>query len=306
MRSARREPVTLTDGSAAVAAPAPAPRTATPVGDLSQFWTAFRYQVRSYVRTWRFLGLLIFVALVSTIILSVQLYRGVDYITTTFATSSDYLSTYLGYLADAVIITAAFLGGDALAVDLGGGPGYLMLTQPVRRGSLLFGRYAAAAVVGVAIALVYYAFAIGASLYFFGNVPVALALSVGLAILFGLATLAVAFFFSSFFRTPVVSIIASLLILILGFPIMTEVGDLAGFEPWFSLDYGSGVITNVLSSNFVHESVMKIGGTGRRGISITLYTWSPYLWEGVVIMLGYLVAFLVVCFVIYRYREVKA
>jgi ABC-2 type transport system permease protein len=276
-----------------------------PVGDIWQIWTGFRFQVRSYVRTWRFLGLVIFVALVSAIILSVQLYRGSDYITTTYATSSDYLASYLGYIGDAVIITAAFLGGDALAVDLGGGPGYLMLTQPVRRGSLLVGRYAAAAVVGVCIALVYYAFAVGATLYFYQGLPTALLLSFGLAVVFGLASLAVAFFFSSFFRTPVVSIVAALLILLLGFPVLTATGDLAGFEPWFSLDYGSRVITTVLSSNFLHESIMKVGGMGRRGISITVYNWSPYLWEGIAIMLAYLAVFLALCFVIYRYREVK-
>ncbi|HYA10690.1 MAG TPA: ABC transporter permease [Thermoplasmata archaeon] len=274
------------------------------VGDAEQFQTAFRYQLRSYRRTWRFLGLLGFVAVISAAILGVQLHRGVATVTANNPTSSDYLATYLSVLADAVIITGAFLGGDALAVDLSGGPGYLMLAQPVRRGALLGGRFAAAAVTGTAVGLVYYAFAAVAAQYFYGNVPSALLLSIGAALLFLLAVLAVAFFFSSFFRNPTVSIIASVLILILGFPIATSIGDLSGVEPWFSLDYGAQAITTVLSTNFQHETVMHVG-VGRRGGSIAVYTFAPYPWEGAVIMAVYLAAFLVLSYVIYRFKEVR-
>jgi len=275
------------------------------VGDLDQFRTAFVYQLRAYFRTWRFVGLLIFVALVSVAIFGIQLDRGVATVTGTFASSSDYLARYLAYVSDAVIVTGAFLGGDALAVDLAGGPGYLMLSQPVRRGTLLAGRFSAAAVTGAAIGLVYYAFAAVASEYFYGNIPSAIVLSIGAAFLFLLAVLAVAFFFSSFFRNPTVSIVAALLILIIGFPVVTAVGDLSGTEPWFSLDYGSQAITSVLSSDFMHKQVTSVA-TGHRGGSILVYSFAPYPWEGAVIMAVYLAVFLALSYVIYHYKEVKA
>jgi ABC-type transport system involved in multi-copper enzyme maturation permease subunit len=280
------------------------PATMTePLSDLRQFRVAFLYQLRAYFRTWRFLGLLIFVILISVAILGVQVSRGADTVKANHPTASDELSSYLAEIGDAVIITAAFLGGDALAVDLGGGPGYLMLTQPVRRYTLLAGRFAAAAITGLAIALVYYAFGVAAVQYFYQTVPSAILVSLGCAFLFGLACLAVAFFFSSFFRNPSVSIIASLLILILGFPILTAVGELSGTEPWFSLDYGSTVITSTLSSKFSHEVVMRIV-EGRATIS--LYTWTPYLWEGVAIMAAYLLIFLGLSYLVYRFKEVRA
>jgi ABC-type transport system involved in multi-copper enzyme maturation permease subunit len=277
----------------------------TPVSDLDQFQTAFRYQLRSYFRTWRFVGLLLFVTLVSVAVLAVQLHRGVDVVTTNYATSSDYLSGYLAVMSDAVIVTGAFLGGDALAVDLAGGPGYLMLAQPVRRRTLLAGRFAAAAVTGVAVGLVYYAFAVVAVLYFYGNVPGSIVLSIGAAALFLLAVLAVAFFFSSFFRTPAVSIIVTFLILIIGFPVLTAVGTLTGNEPWFSLDYGSQAITTVFASSLSHETVTHVGA-GRRGGSIAIYSFAPYPWEGALIMAVYLVVFLALCYAIYRYKEVRS
>jgi ABC-2 type transport system permease protein len=272
--------------------------------DLKQLQIAFRYQLRSYLRTWRFVGLLVFVAVISAAILAVQLNRGADAVLANNPTSSDYLSTYLSFLPDAIIITAAFLGGDALAVDLSGGPGYLMLAQPVRRSTLLSGRFLAATVTGAAVGLVYYGFSAAAAQYFYGDIPTAILYSVGLAALFLVATLAVAFFFSSFFRSPVISLVASLLILIIGFPLLTAIGTLTGVEPWFSLDYGSQAITSVLNPNFVHESVTHTPA-GRRGLSIAIYSFSPYPWEGAAILAVYLAAFLALAYVMYRYKEVK-
>lgn len=273
------------------------------IGDRAQFQTAFRYQLRSYLRTWRFLGLLIFVAVVSGAILAVQLHRGVDLVTANYPTASDYLSGYLSVLADAVIVIGAFLGGDALAIDLSGGAGYLMLSQPVRRRTLLAGRYVAAVVAGFALGMVYYLFAALAVQYFYGTIPAAILGSIGEAFLFLLAVLAVAFFFSSFFRNPTVSIVAAILILLLGFPILTAVGTLTGTEPWFSLDYGSQSITSILATNFTHESTTHVGGRG--GLSLTLYAYAPYPWEGALIMAVYFAVFFSLSFVIYRFKEVR-
>lgn len=273
------------------------------LSDYAQFRIAFTYQLRSYLRTWRFLGLLIFVALVSTAILAVQLHRGVELVTANNPTASDYLASYLGVLADAVIVTGAFLGGDALAVDLAGGPGYLMLSQPVRRRTLLAGRFLAAVAAGFAIGLVYYVFAAGAVQYFYGTVASTILLSIGMAFLFLVAVLAVAFFFSSFFRNPTVSIVASILILLIGFPILTSIGTLTGIEPWFSLDYGAQAITSVLATNFVHEMVAHVGGA--RGVNLSIYSFSPYPWEGAVIMTVYFVVFLALSYVMYRFKEVR-
>ncbi len=276
----------------------------TAAGDLSQFRTAFAFQLRSYLRTWRFIGLLAFVLVISLAIFAIQLHRGVATVTANNPTPAAYLTSFLSTISDAIIIVGAFLGGDALAVDLAGGPGYLMLSQPVRRRTLLAGRFAAAAATGTAIGLVYYAFAGLAVQYFYGSIPVTILASLGLALLFLLAVLAVAFFFSSFFRTPAISIIAALLILIIGFPLLTAAGTLTGTEPWFSLDFGSQAITSVFGWNFAHESVSHVMG-GRRGITIALYTFSPYWYEGAAIMAAYFVAFLGASYFVYRFKEVR-
>lgn len=275
------------------------------VSDFRQFQTAFAYQVRSYLRTWRFLGLLVFVAVIAAAILGFQVHRGIPMVTGNYASASDYLSGYLAEIVDVIVLTGAFLGGDALAVDLAGGPGYLMLAQPVRRQTLLAGRFCAAAVTGAAIGFVYYAFAATAVEYFYGTIPSAFVTSLGMALLFLLAALAVSFFFSSFFRSPTVSVVTALLILIIGFPIVTEVASLTGTEPWFSLSYGGSGITSVLATNFSHKTVTHIAVGGAQSTSIDVTTFSPYGWEAAVILAVYAALFLGLAYAIYRYKEVK-
>jgi ABC-2 type transport system permease protein len=277
---------------------------APPVSDCQQFLVAFRYQMRSYLRTWRFLGLLVFVLLVSVAILAVQLHNGVAAVTANHPDPSDELASYVSFIQDAIIITAAFLGGDALAIDLAGGPGYLMLSQPVRRRTLLAGRFVAASATGAVIGFVYYGFAAATVQYFYGTIPGAIVLSIAAAMLFLLAVLAVAFFFSSFFRSPAVAIVAALLILIIGFPLLTTVGTLTGTEPWFSLDYGAQAVTSTLSTHFSHETVTHLE-VGRGRPPLAIYSFSPYPWEGAVIMAVYFVGFLAASYLIYRYKEVR-
>jgi ABC-2 type transport system permease protein len=271
--------------------------------DFAQFRTAFAFQLRSYLRTSRFLALVLFVAAVALAVAGIEAYRGSDFVHATSANASDFFGSFLQFLHYVVVVAAALLGGDALAVDLAGGPGYLMLTQPVRRRVLFLGRFVAAALAVFAATLVYYAIGAATVFAFFGTVPLDTLLSIAAAGLFGLAALAIAFFFSSFFRTPAVGIVAAFLILLLAFPVLTLVGTFGGFEPWFSLDWGATVVTVILSSGFVHEQIVHV--RPRDGVAITLYTFQPYFWEGLAIMAGYFAVFFGLTTAVYASREVK-
>lgn len=271
-------------------------------GDLPQFWTALAYQLRSYVRTWRFAGLLLFVVAVSAAILASDFRHGADYVHVQSATASAFLQGFLSSVGLVVGLAGAFLGGDALAVDLSGAQGYLMLTQPVRRGTLLMGRFVATALTVAALVLVYFGFAVAGTLSFYPSVPGAVVLSLGAALLYTLAVVAFAFFFSSFFKTPAVAIIASVLILVLGFPIATSLVTSLGSEPWFTLDYGATIITNVFAATFQHEVTRSFT---YEGATIDIHTWYAYLWEGVTILASYLAICLGLSYVVYRFKEVK-
>jgi ABC-2 type transport system permease protein len=263
--------------------------------DQVQFVTAIRRQFRFYRRTLRFYGLLGFVLLVSVAFLTVTIAQNND-----GGTAPAYLASLLGAVPIFGIIICAFIGGDAISMDFGSGTGYFMLVLPVRRSVLLLGRYVAAFAASFSLLLVVYALALIGTGYFYGvgGVPWAdLAQSLGLAALFVAAVVATAFFFSSFFRSPAMSMIATILILFLGFDIAGSIVTVAGVEPWFSILYAGDVITTVLVPA-PHEMVTKVG-------RFTITSFSPYIWEGATIMAVYLVGFLIVSLAIYHRKESK-
>ena len=273
-----------------------APRTA---GDASQLWTAFRHQSLFYLRTYRFLGLLAVTVALSVVSLGFALHAGTASVLATNPTASTYLGGYLSSVGFDVGLVAAFFGGDAIARDFGSATGYFTLVLPVRRSILLLGRYLAASLVSFGVLLSYYAFAAAGAWYFYGGLPLALVASLGLGALLTLAAVALAFFFSSLFRNPAVSMIVTVLLLWIVLPSVTStVGEFGGIEPWLSLSYGSQVVTLIFAASYAHDSLMTIG-------PLTLHIFQPYIWEGISIMVGYLVVFLAVAGILYRYKEVR-
>ncbi len=272
------------------------PRTA---GDASQLWTAFRHQSLFYLRTNRFLGLLAVTVALAAVFLAFELYAGTASVLATNPTASSYLAGSLGSVGFSVALTAAFFGGDAIARDFGSATGYYVLVLPVRRRVLLLGRYLAASLVSFGVLLSYYAIAAAGTWYFYGGLPMTLAASLGLGALLTLATVAFAFFLSSLFRNPSVSMIVTVLLLWIALPTITSaVGEFGGIEPWPSLSYGSNVVTLVFAGSYAHDSLMTIG-------PLTFHVFQPYIWEGIAIMIAYLVIFLAIAGLLYRYKEVR-
>jgi len=268
--------------------------------DFAQWRTAVYRQWKFYLRTWRFLLLLIFVLIIVVAFTAVSVVQGDSGVS-----AADYLNGGASSLGIFGIIIGAFIGGDAIAMDFGSGTGYFMLVLPVKRIVLLLGRYAAAFAVTVILIAVFLVVPLMGAIYFWGvsGIPwVALGQTFLLSALYGLAVISTAFFFSALFRSPAVSMIATILILFLGFLIIDGVvGTSLGYEPWFSLLYAGSVIGLPLIGQPHHtEMVSHVGGR-----MITTHMWYPYIWEGTLILFGYFVVFLALSAIIYQYKESK-
>ncbi len=274
------------------------------VGDLSQWWVVARHQLGHYVRTYRFLGLLGFVGLISALTLAFEVSAGAPAVRIAqLNRPAEYLSNFLDYAGLWVVLAAAFFGGDALSVDFSTGAGYFMLSLPTRRGTLLAGRYAAATVATLLIILAYYAIGILGAAYFFGGSTLPwdrIAESLGLAILFTIAALSVAFTFSAFFRSPATGVLVTVLALYAGFTTLQSTVELAGLEPWWSFTYAGGAMAAALDTDFVHYQPIPLGED-------QYYTlWSAYVGEGAIIMVAYLAVFSVLSVALYYHKESTA
>jgi ABC-2 type transport system permease protein len=292
------EPVTTAPGAASPARPV---RRSRELGDLAQWRIVTSSQIAHYLRTYRFLGLLGFVALISALTLATEVQAGVALVQQVqLHKVSEYLSNFLVWTGLWIILAAGFFGGDALSVDFSTGSGYYMLVQPVRRGTLLAGRYAAATVVTLAVVVVYFAFGVVGGAYFFGasSLPwVTIAEAIGLSALFSMAALSVAFTVSAFFKSPASGVLVTILALYAGFTTIQSTVELAGYEPWWSLTYAGGAMAAVLDTDFVHIQAIPVGEDQ------FLDLWSAYWQEGAIIMVVYLVAFGILSFYLYERKE---
>jgi len=271
------------------------------VSDFEHWRIVTLHQLEHYFRTDRFYGLLGFVFLISALSLAFQVDAGVAAIRIQqLYRSSEYISNNLAYTGLWVVLAAAFFGGDALSVDFSTGAGYYMLVLPIRRPVLVAGRYAAATLVTLAIVGLYYAFASAGAVYFFGfqSVPWNLvAVSLGVAALFALAALSVAFCVSAFIRSPSAGVLVTVLALYVGFTTLQAVVELAGIEPWFSLPYAGGSMAAVLDTDFVHVQNIPLGAD-------QYYTiWASTVAEGLAIMAGYVAVFLPLSAYLYQRKE---
>ncbi|HTT26630.1 MAG TPA: ABC transporter permease [Thermoplasmata archaeon] len=294
----------MDSGVPAAAGPAEPPRRRprrTRISDFDQWTVVTVHQIAHYVRTYRFLGLLGFVLAVSTLTLLFQLDAGGALVRQQqLYKSSEYLSNFLDWTGLWVILAAGFFGGEALSVDFSTGAGYYMLVQPVRRGTLLAGRYAAATVAILAIVGAYYGVAILGATYFFGASAIlwgTVAYSLAIAVVYALSALSVAFCFSAFFRSPAIGQLVTILTLYVGFVTLQSVVELAGLEPWWSLTYAGGAMAAALDTDFVHLQAVPVGEDQY------LQTWSASTTEGLVIMTAYLAIFLILSILLYHQKE---
>jgi ABC-type transport system involved in multi-copper enzyme maturation permease subunit len=271
------------------------------VSDFEQWRIVTLHQLGHYLRTNRFYGLFGLAVFVSVLTLAFQLDAGVA--TVQFQQlyrASEYLSNYLMYTGLWVVLAAALFGGDALSVDFSTGAGYYMLVLPIRRPVLLAGRYAAATLVTIAVVGVTYAFGAAGAAYFFGlrAVPwLLLAESLGVAAVFSLAALSVAFCVSSFIRMPAAGVLFTLVALYVAFTTLEQVVELAQVEPWFSLTYAGGAMAAILDTDFLHVQTIPVGEDQY------YYIWSATVLEGLEIMAAYIAFFLPLSAVLYQRKE---
>ena len=232
----------LSEAPTALERPAHARRTRRRrLSESSQWAVIATAQFRDYLRTHRFVGLVAFVALVSGVWLFFLVQAGTGLVQLSFLNSvSEFLTDYMQSTPLWIILAAAFFGGDALSVDYNTGAGYYTLVLPVKRRTLLAGRYASACAVTLVVVLEYTAFGVLGAAYAFGRDAIpwtSLGTSLGLAVLFTLAVVSVAFFFSSFFESPATGVLVTILVLAVGFTTLQDVVQVAGYEPWWSLIY---------------------------------------------------------------------
>jgi ABC-type transport system involved in multi-copper enzyme maturation permease subunit len=256
-----------------------------------------RANMSFYLHTRRFkviLPIYIIVAFIFPVLYLTKVYQPPDVYS--------YTSSALAELVSLTVLLVALLAGDAISQDFGR-QGFFTLTQPVRRSEIMLARTLAAFIFSAVAMMVWIGIGFITSFAFYATVIPNMALYIALAVLFVASVISFVVLFSSLLRSPTTSVVLSVLVVWFLMPIITEVFDLVGIEPWFLLTYaGEGLGDLTQASYPVHFTSTPIN-TGTSGVSITLNSYVPYVWETAAIMAGYFLVSLVLAWIVYSRKE---
>ena len=271
-------------------------------GSIAQIGTTMKYTFLEYFRSRRFLYLLIITLIIAALLTIIVVWRRPEAF---LATNLGFYSSWWGGATTFVIILAGiFFGGDAISGEFQNKTGYFGIPNPIRRSSIYIGKYLSAFLAATAILVVFTIITVANGIYYFGTsgVPYQLVWSLLFAWFYLAAVMGLTFFFSSLFKSSSISILVTVILLLFGFTLIQDlVSSLVGFEPWFILTYGAGIITDVLSPVYPAHSVTTAATFGRRTIQTTAFHAS--IPEGLVIIAVYFIVTAILGLVLFEKKE---
>ncbi len=256
------------------------------VGTLAQIGVITKYNFLNYFRARRFYVMLVIVALISGLFTALVAY----YRPGTLIGTGDALAFYRGgwgnFATFVVVLSTAFFGGDAISSEFQNRTGYFLVPNPIRRSAIYVGKWLAALAASTIILGVFALTMLLNGLYYFpGNIPWEFVESLAFAWFFLAAALSLTFAFSSLFKSSAISILMSVILLLFVFNFVDLIiSSFAGIEPWYSIVYGAGIISNVLTQPFPQHVI-----SVQAGPRFSLTSYNATIPEGLLILGAYFV-----------------
>lgn len=270
---------------------------------MAQVGITMKYTLLEYLRSRRFLLLVIITLLIAGLLTIIVAWRRpASFLTTNLGFYSSWWGTAITFV---IVLTGIFFGGDAISGEFQNRTGYFGIPNPIRRSSVYIGKWLSAFLAATAILFIFTAITIANGAYYFGSsaFPYQFGYSFLYAWFYLAAVIGVAFFFSSLFKVSIYSILVTVIMLLFGFNLIsTLVSDLVGMEPWFVLTYGAGIIGNILNSPYPAHSSTTTTPIGH-GHFFTLTTFAASVPEGLAIIGVYFIVTAILGLMLFERKE---
>jgi len=238
-----------------------------------------RYELLKQFRRKRFYGALAITIL--AVVLTIGLYKGLDLPRQMGAPDTPELfAIFVTSISTIAILGAVFFAGDAIASEFERKTGYILFPNPVKRITLVAGKYIACFIATAAILAVAYMISAGSPLGFYGQVPGGVFGSLAIALMLACCVISMAFAFSSALKGGMGATIATLLTFMLISPIISTSLSYAGYEPWFMPDYAGDAVANT------YEVSLQQAFGGMPGQRLR-FKWNPDPTMSFLVLLGY-------------------
>lgn len=255
--------------------------------------------IKSYIRSKRFyvfLPIYLFLGLLSVILIQYGLAPKPEDV-------YQYTSQNLNSFVSASALLAGVFAGDAISRDFSK-EGFFTLTQPVSRTEIFFARLTASLCLCLLIMFSsFYLLGLSYGYYLYGIVVPNIYLIILFGILFQLSINSFALLFSSIFKSSVVSILVTTIVIIFAIPAVSGLIQFINIEPWFFLNYAGNVIQNLAMKNYPpHYQEMSFPVNQGRS-QFTIHMYSPTIVEALAIIIGYAIVSIFLGVYIYKRRE---
>ncbi|MCJ7764090.1 MAG: ABC transporter permease, partial [Dehalococcoidales bacterium] len=160
-------------------------------------------------------------------------------------------------------IGAVFFAGDAIAGEFENKTGFILFTNPIRRTTLVIGKYLASCAAVLILIIIGYAMLCISLLAIYGELPVETAQSFGLCLLFGGSVLSVTFFFSAISKGAMGATVITLVLIMVIFGMVESVLMMAGEPYWYLLSAGGDSVMIAFGGiELLMEGLIPSGGMG--------------------------------------------
>jgi len=180
-------------------------------------------------------------------------------------------------------IGAIFFAGDAIAGEFEGKTGFILFTNPVRRTTLVIGKYLACYGAVILLVILGYVIVTISLLAIYGSVPIETLSSFGLCMLYAGSILSVTFFFSAISKGAMGATVITLVFVMVISAIVDSVLMMTGQPHWFLLSTNGDSIATVYGG---YEAFM--GGLGGGGGMMPFELETPNVGLSVLSMVLYL------------------
>ncbi|MCX6650943.1 MAG: ABC transporter permease [Methanomassiliicoccales archaeon] len=267
--------------------------TSNPPSDAAQVVTVFKYDILKYLRSRRLMGMLAIDALVLLLITLLPPLLGSDY----SDDADSFVRTYASFGTVLVVIGATFFAGDVIVSEFQNRTGFLLFPNPVKKGTLLIGKFLASVAAMFLVLVIYYGVALLLGVGITGGLSVNGVESLMLAMPYSVAALAVGYLISTVMKGSTGALILTFALFLFIFSIITSVLSASGVDPWFILSQAGQSITDVFGASTSDNG----GGSG-----FSMNSYSADTGVSIAVMLAYTIVALALTYVLFKRREMAA
>ncbi|KXA91625.1 hypothetical protein AKJ57_00635 [candidate division MSBL1 archaeon SCGC-AAA259A05] len=196
-----------------------------------------KFELLKHLRRKRFYSALILTAAV--IILFTYIYNTFD-LPGEFGVSDSpelFAGFTIGVGSYIPVLFAIFFSGDALSSEFEQKTGYHLFSNPTSRESIVIGKFLSCLLATASVIVLAYGMTTGILMGLYGEVPIGMMESLGLALLYGASLVGVSFLFSSIFKGVVGSLVAPFLLFFFVFEMISSVLIQTGHRPWYMVNF---------------------------------------------------------------------